>query len=454
MSCVSPLSGTMPATDFGLVQRPSSLMAKTSRLSWVKLKLFIHKESSFLNYEPPQDLAPNKFISHCRLLLSNSCDNLRREFQLLNSLSVERAQPTHVAVQTCNRAKNRYINVLPYDTTRVHLHRESTSDSDYINASFVKGFSGDHEYIAAQGPKPDTVADFWSMILQHRVAKIVMLCSFLEKGRVKCEKYFPDHVNEYFVYNNIRVGCTSQSVETHYTCTHLRITRDSEVLEVKHYHLRDWQDFGIPGGPDVLVNFCNLVRNDTPSSQLTVVHCSAGVGRTGTYIACDILLQCLNDNRKLNIFRTVLDLREQRAHMVQSEAQYVYLYQSLTNAVESSDVVKLRSGDTTPTTPTKDDAALFQLRTAELNNNSSCSNSNTTPTTPTNSNPSCSLNYLPSPTRVTTTTNCPASPTTPTNCSSSSSHNYPTAPSHNSRSSFNTATPSVTSFPAEPMVTS
>ncbi|KAI5734997.1 hypothetical protein M8J77_012959 [Diaphorina citri] len=339
-----------------------------TNLNKVKLKLFIHKESSFLNYEPPQDLTPHRFLTYCLTLL-NSADNLRREFQLLNSLSIERSQSTHVAVQIGNRPKNRYINVLPYDTTRVPLLRDNSSDSDYINASFIKGFSNEAEYIAAQGPKADTVADFWTMVLQHQVLKIVMLCSFVEKGRVKCEKYFPNRVNEYFVFNNIRVGCTEQEVGSHHTCTHLRITRDSEVLEVKHFHLHDWQDFSIPGGPDVLVNFCHLVRNSTPTSQLSVVHCSAGVGRTGTYIACDLLLQCLQHNRKLNIFRTVLDLREQRAHMVQSEAQYVYLYQSIASALESSDTLKLKSGDSSPSTPSKDDTPPFQDRTAEFNNN-------------------------------------------------------------------------------------
>ncbi|KAI5701425.1 hypothetical protein M8J75_009389 [Diaphorina citri] len=330
----------MHTTDLGLAQKSVNL-AKSGRLSWVKLKLFIHKESSFLNYEPPQDLTPHRFLTYCLTLL-NSADNLRREFQLLNSLSIERN-----------------------DTTRVPLLRDNSSDSDYINASFIKGFSNEAEYIAAQGPKADTVADFWTMVLQHQVVKIVMLCSFVEKGRVKCEKYFPDRVNEYFVFNNIRVGCTEQEVGSHHTCTHLRITRDSEVLEVKHFHLHDWQDFSIPGGPDVLVNFCHLVRNSTPTSQLSVVHCSAGVGRTGTYIACDLLLQCLQHNRKLNIFRTVLDLREQRAHM----AQYVYLYQSIASALESSDTLKLKSGDASPSTPSKEDTPPFQDRTAEFNNN-------------------------------------------------------------------------------------
>lgn len=364
----------MHTPDLSLAQKSVNL-AKSGRLSWVKLKLLIHKESSYLNYEQPQDLLGRKFLSYCRSLL-NSPDNLRREFQLLGSLAIERSHPTHVAVQCGNRAKNRYINVLPYDNTRVPLQRDNSGDSDYINASFIKGFSNEAEYIAAQGPKPDTVADFWAMVLQYRAAKIVMLCSFLEKGRVKCEKYFPDRVHEYFVFNNIRVGCTHQSVDTYHTCTHLRITRDSEVLDVQHFHLRDWQDFSIPGGPDVLINFCNLVRNSTPSSQLSVVHCSAGVGRTGTYIACDLLLQCLQNNRKLNIFRTVLDLREQRAHMVQSEAQYLYLYQSIARALESSDVVKMKSGDSTPTTPNKEsEAPPFHDRTAEFNNNNSLSNS-------------------------------------------------------------------------------
>ncbi|XP_008484990.1 uncharacterized protein LOC103521656, partial [Diaphorina citri] len=101
----------MHTTDLGLAQKSVNL-AKSGRLSWVKLKLFIHKESSFLNYEPPQDLTPHRFLTYCLTLL-NSADNLRREFQLLNSLSIERSQSTHVAVQIGNRPKNRYINVLP-----------------------------------------------------------------------------------------------------------------------------------------------------------------------------------------------------------------------------------------------------------------------------------------------------------------------------------------------------
>lgn len=80
--------------------------------SRVKLKLFIQKETSYLNYDQPQDLLAHKFLAYCRNLLASS-DHLRREFQLLASLALERSQPTHVAVQGSNRAKNRYINVLP-----------------------------------------------------------------------------------------------------------------------------------------------------------------------------------------------------------------------------------------------------------------------------------------------------------------------------------------------------
>nr|CAD7448282.1 unnamed protein product [Timema bartmani] len=208
---------------------------------------------------------------------------------------------------------------------------ETCRDHD---ASF--GYSGEEEYIATQGPKEETCADFWRMVYQHNVKLIVMVTQFEEQNKVKCHRYFPP-LRENLVIADFVVRCTTELSFPIYTDRTLVIHKNGRKKSVKHFHFQEWPDFGCPENTHFMLQFCSTMRQHIEDDAgLTLVHCSAGVGRTGTLIAIDILLQHIKENKKIDIFNTVYQLRQQRTNMVQTELQYKYIYQCLLEALQDA----------------------------------------------------------------------------------------------------------------------
>ncbi|CAB3362833.1 Hypothetical predicted protein [Cloeon dipterum] len=238
-----------------------------------------------------------------------------------------------------NKHKNRYINILPYDSTRVVLKQISPNDpeSDYINASYVKGFSGETEYIACQGPRADTAEDFWRMVFEKDVCVIAMVTHLEEKGKEKCHKYFPD-MRETIRYEMVAVKCVLQADFPVFTRRTFLVQETNGVLlkTVIHLHFKEWPDFGCPETTDLLLNYTKNLREAANEHKggLMLVHCSAGVGRTGTLIALDILLQQIRVSTSFNIFDTILQMRYHRINMVQTEAQYKFIHECVRDAIE------------------------------------------------------------------------------------------------------------------------
>ncbi|XP_059482011.1 receptor-type tyrosine-protein phosphatase beta-like isoform X2 [Neocloeon triangulifer] len=288
----------------------------------------------------------NEFAKYLEQLLEEAeleeSNGLSEQFKQLALLSPP-PPSTHpgnysAAMLQYNKRKNRYINILPYDSTRVVLSVVSPNDpeSDYINASEVKGFSGQVEYIACQGPLADTAEDFWRMVFEKDVCVIVMVTNLAEKGKIKCHKYFPD-LRETIRYERVAVKCVLQADFPVYTRrTFLVQKTDGMILKnVIQLHFKEWPDFGCPETTDLLLSFCRTVRElaNANSDGLVLVHCSAGVGRTGTLIAVDMLLQEIRANREINIFDKILQLRYQRINMVQTELQYKYIHECVRDAI-------------------------------------------------------------------------------------------------------------------------
>lgn len=274
----------------------------------------------------PAPFTRKKFLAHCQQLIDNP-GKLSNEFRLLQTLSVDLQMPSNTGCLQANRKKNRYSDILPYDFSRVKLEIiDNDPNTDYINASFIKGYSGEDEYIACQGPKEDTTYDFWRMIDQYEVNIIVMLTQLVEKGKVKCHQYYPV-IRETFGYENITIRCTSELDFRTYTQRTLILQKENNKRNITHFHFKDWPDHDVPEDFDSMINFCQILRrNMTANKGFVVIHCSAGIGRTGTLIAIDILLQHLRDNRKLDVFGTVYRLRHNRINMVQRESQYAFIY--------------------------------------------------------------------------------------------------------------------------------
>ncbi|KAL4641461.1 receptor-type tyrosine-protein phosphatase beta-like [Arapaima gigas] len=279
------------------------------------------------------------FESHFTKLQADSNYQLSQEFEDLKE--VGRNQPVDTALLPENRGKNRYNNILPYDSTRVKLSCvDDDPCSDYINASYVPGINFRREYIATQGPLPGTKDDFWKMVWEQNVQNVVMVTQCLEKGRVKCDHYWPFDQDPLY-YGDLVVQMQSESVLPEWTIREFNIRSEEQnnyARLVRHFHYTVWPDHGVPETTQSLIQFVRTVRdyvNRSPGSGATVVHCSAGVGRTGTFIALDRVLQQLDSKDTLDIYSVVFDLRLHRSHMVQTECQYIYLYQCVRDVLRA-----------------------------------------------------------------------------------------------------------------------
>ncbi|KAL3051374.1 hypothetical protein OYC64_001598 [Pagothenia borchgrevinki] len=248
-------------------------------------------------------------------------------------------QTRNAATLPENKPRNRFNNVLPYDWCRVKLATPNPNgNSDYINASYMPGYNSSKDYIACQGPLPTTVNDFWRMIWEQRVRGIVMVTNCTEGGRTKCERYWPADSTP-VPHGELIVTLRSEQQEPDWTLREFRVKNrnNSEERTVKHFHFTAWPNHGVPQGTEVLIQFRGLVRRHIErdgAGAPTVVHCSAGVGRTGTIMALDVLLQQLEKERVVGINGFVHKMRLSRPHMVQTESQYVFLHHCIMDCLQ------------------------------------------------------------------------------------------------------------------------
>ncbi|KAM9436508.1 receptor-type tyrosine-protein phosphatase H-like [Clarias gariepinus] len=240
-----------------------------------------------------------------------------------------------------NKSKNRFTNVLAYDSSRVKLASQPGSDTDYINANYIHGYGKEKQYIAAQGPLPSTVNDFWRMVWEQKSSNIVMLTNCTEGGRIKCEQYWPTD-DMPWLYGNLRVSVQSEQKESFWTRREFLVRNESASEEhgVTQFHFTAWPDHGVPTGTKDLIQFRWIVRQHIetfPFSGPTVVHCSAGVGRTGTLIALDLLLQQMDKEEEVSVADCVHRMRLGRPLMVQTQSQYVFLHQCIMDSLKPED---------------------------------------------------------------------------------------------------------------------
>ncbi|XP_066537575.1 protein tyrosine phosphatase receptor type Eb isoform X1 [Hoplias malabaricus] len=233
-----------------------------------------------------------------------------------------------------NKDKNRYPNILPYDHSRVVLsHLDDHMCSDYINASYIDGYREKNKFIAAQGPKPETVADFWRMVWEQKTATIVMLTNTRERKEDKCCQYWPDQ--GCWQYGCVRVAVEDVTVLVDYTirkfCVQYHAADGCRAPRlVTQLHFTSWPDFGVPLSPIGMLKFLKKVRSVNPThAGPLIVHCSAGVGRTGTFIVTDALMDMMHIEGRVDVFGFVSRIRSQRCQLVQTDMQYSFIYQAL-----------------------------------------------------------------------------------------------------------------------------
>ncbi|XP_062581698.1 uncharacterized protein LOC134243463 [Saccostrea cucullata] len=241
--------------------------------------------------------------------------------------------PTTAATSPGNRSKNKYKNIYPYDDTRVKLKTDNEHfKSDFINASTIHVGLSVKSYIAAQGPLVATIGDFWWMVWNENCEKIVMLTNLIEDDKVKCIQYWPEK-NEMSAKNlNIEVVDVENFAD--YTIRTLLLRKSKEERIVRQFHFTAWPDKGVPLYASSLVHFHSKVKNTaSPGKGPLVVHCSAGIGRTGTFIALDYLIQQAKESQYVDVFGCVETLRRQRVNMVQTLEQYIFVHSALLEAL-------------------------------------------------------------------------------------------------------------------------
>ncbi|NWR49045.1 PTPRJ phosphatase, partial [Regulus satrapa] len=276
------------------------------------------------------------FESYFKKQQADSNCGFAEEYEELKSAGVH--QPKFAAELPENRGKNRYNNVLPYDISRVKLSNQSSGAGDYINANYMPGYNSKKAFIAAQGPLPNTIEDFWQMIWEKSIYSIVMLTKCVEQARTKCEQYWPDKQPR--SYGDIIVTMVSEVVLPEWTIRDFTVEKSNtpESHTVRQFHFTSWPDHGVPETTDLLINFRHLVHeynSQNPMDSPTLVHCSAGVGRTGTFIAIDRLIQQMEMENTVDVYGVVYDLRMHRPLMVQTEDQYVFLNQCVMDIIKS-----------------------------------------------------------------------------------------------------------------------
>ncbi|XP_052891620.1 tyrosine-protein phosphatase 99A isoform X2 [Anopheles moucheti] len=286
------------------------------------------------------------FAKHVAQLHADGDIGFSKEYEAIQGEALNDEYPSENSQHPENKGKNRYLNVIAYDHSRVHLRQVPGQKKhlDYINANFIDGYQKPRAFIGTQGPLPGTFDCFWRMVWEQRVAVIVMITNLVERGRRKCDMYWPKDGTE--TYGIIQVRLVKEDVMATYTVRtlhikHLKMKKKKQSQMEKtvyQYHYTNWPDHGTPDHPLPVINFVKKSTTANPSDGgPIVVHCSAGVGRTGTFIVLDAMLKQIETKGSLNVFGFLRYIRAQRNYLVQTEEQYIFIHDALVEAIASGE---------------------------------------------------------------------------------------------------------------------
>ncbi|KAK6748345.1 hypothetical protein RB195_001143 [Necator americanus] len=263
-------------------------------------------------------------------------DYIKRFYQIRleqEALRSEAEFSSKHASENVHVMRNRYRDILPYDHNRVVLSRTDENPNGYINASFISLPKGHTHFIAAQAPLTATLEEWWKMIEEQKVVLIVMLCKLVEMSKVKCERYWPSEIGQSLIFGCYEITLESEEsfADDDYLLRRLKMTnqKTGESRTVNQLHYREWPDHGCPTGESQLINMIEKMAEFKGDSDAPVlVHCSAGVGRTGTIISVNYIRELIESEEldSLDLFELVMSLRKQRASMVQTQDQYHFVH--------------------------------------------------------------------------------------------------------------------------------
>ncbi|XP_039454430.1 protein tyrosine phosphatase receptor type Fa isoform X7 [Oreochromis aureus] len=323
-----------------LFKRKRTSPAKDEHMAGVKDSLLAHSsdpvEMRRLNYQtqgmrehPP--IAICDLADHIERLKANDGLHFSQEYESIDPGQQFTWEQSNLEV---NKPKNRYANVIAYDHSRVILTPvDGVPGSDYINANYIDGYRKQNAYIATQGPLPETLSDFWRMVWEQRTCTIVMMTRLEEKSRVKCDQYWPSRGTE--TYGMIQVTMLDTLELATYSVRTFALYKNgsSEKREVRQFQFLAWPDHGVPEYPTPTLAFLRRIKSCNPQDAgPMVVHCSAGVGRTGCFIVIDAMLERMKHEKSVDTYGHVTCMRAQRNYMVQTEDQYIFIHEALLEA--------------------------------------------------------------------------------------------------------------------------
>lgn len=288
-----------------------------------------------------------KFLAHAEgLHPSNNPtreNGFAKEFMQLKALSTQLKKEPKYSCRAgeleCNRPKNRYKDILPFDYNRIKLPViPGIPESDYINGNYVKGPDGNTSYLALQGPLPKTVDDFWRLIADHKCKIVIMVCKEVEMGKLKCKRYWPESKDEKLKFGGLDISLISENVLGEgFLMRTMNMKSAKEEMMVTQLQYTAWPDHDVPKSAEPLIEMNKTLSSLQGSKkQQVLVHCSAGCGRTGTICAVDYAWTLLKMQKTDNfsVFDIVANLRRQRMAMVQTKEQYALVYKAVVYLVQ------------------------------------------------------------------------------------------------------------------------
>eukprot|EP00045_Choanoeca_perplexa_P018323 m.287094 g.287094 ORF g.287094 m.287094 type:complete len:2187 (+) comp17784_c0_seq1:6580-13140(+) len=347
---IAPSRGTQPGTSVGLVPVRNSLSGANPVRNGGAAPALPQKASRNGSAAPAaipgvptlppvdrHDIAVPDLHTVIQQMSANSDFAFSEEYECIETGN---EFPRTYALLDHNRMKNRFANILAYDYTRVHLAKMPNDPySDYINANFIDGHNSPNHYIAAQGPLPHTVMDFWRMLWEQRTNVIVMVTNLEEKGRVKCHRYWPQSEGQPLqLTTNMSITMDKQEEFPDIVIRHLTVQVAEQSRVITQFHYISWPDHGVPDSTAGILTTIRRAKaeRNKPNAGPMVVHCSAGVGRTGTLLAIDYNMDRAAQEGRIDVFGTLNTMRRQRTTMVQTEAQYIFIYRALADALSNT----------------------------------------------------------------------------------------------------------------------
>ncbi|XP_062511901.1 receptor-type tyrosine-protein phosphatase epsilon-like [Corticium candelabrum] len=324
---------------------PSDSLEQTPRIFLERIPMEDFSAINTLNArdEPPEYATCVKtysqleqFQDHVNKMKADENEGYIEEYEDLAEIGID--QNTDFAKSSTNMIKNRYQNIVPYDDLCVMLDDVEGMpilDTKYINASYLDGCNRSMEYIVTQGPLLDTYSDFWRMVWLQKVEIVVMLTKTVENGKNKCFQYWSDDRPK--MCDGLTVEVTTINQTTNYTVREMVLKLLDEERTVTHYYFSGWPDHGVPMHATDLLGFLYRIRRKSRNCTAPLtVHCSAGVGRSGTLVAIDTLLNFMALDLKSDVKSVVANMRMRRMEIVQSVTQYILIHDAVLEAYNTS----------------------------------------------------------------------------------------------------------------------